>query len=152
MNNFLDQLEPDKLLNTFYLLDATPSADGLYIYLMVVFGLLIVVAAILFFIKFEKYYRKLQRKLIILFLTVGLVGFILIFLRYEQIPYLSSRLLILLLLLLFAVWLLLIIYYYFRILPVEIKEILKKENFEKYLPRRPASPPASPNRGESLGG
>ena len=142
MNNFLNQLEPDKLLKTSYLLDANPTAEGLYLYLMIVFGLLIVMAAVLFFIKFKKYYRKLQRKLIMLFLIVGLTGFILIFLRYEQTPYLSSRWLILLLLLLFAVWLLSIIYYYLLILPGEIKKSLEKENFEKYLPRRQVGLPS----------
>lgn len=134
MMNFLSQIDPKKLLQKDYIFQITPDTDGLYKYLAIIFGLMLVTAVILIFRKPKEIYRKLNSKLITLLLIIGFFGLVLIFFRFEAIPYLSSRLMLLILFLIFLIWGILIIYYRFMILPREIKKKKEKENFEKYLP------------------
>lgn len=114
----------------------SPAAGGLYQYLAIVFGLMIILSVVLFLKKPAEIYRKLYGKVISLFLIVGLIGIALIFFRFEAMPYLGSRLMFLVLIFVFLIWFGLIVYYRLIILPQEIRQKKEKENFEKYLPRR----------------
>lgn len=78
---------------------------------------------------------KLYSKLYKLFLTMGLLGFILLFLSYEQIYLLGSRFWYLIWFIGFLIWLGLIIYHLIVKLPKEKKKFEEKKQFEKYLPR-----------------
>lgn len=139
MLNFLTQIDFSKLSDKDYILQTSPDPTGLYKYLLIIFGLMFVAAFILIFKKPKEVYRKLYSKLIGLLLIVGLSGLALVFFRWQAIPYLNSRLLFVILVFIFLLWLSSIIYYYLLILPKEIKQKQKKENFEKYLPTSKAN-------------
>jgi amino acid transporter len=108
-------------------------------FLIVVFGAILVAALVLKIVAsmkkknppLAKLFRKLQR----LFLTMGLLGFVLLFLSYEQIYLLGSHFWYLLWLIGFLTWLGFIIYYLVVKMPKEKDELEKKKRFEKYLPR-----------------
>ncbi|AKM82472.1 MAG: hypothetical protein UT28_C0001G0679 [Berkelbacteria bacterium GW2011_GWE1_39_12] len=126
-----------KLFRPDYIFSATPPANGLYIYLLIVFGLMIVIAILLAFFKskLEKIYLKLQNRIFNLLLTLGIIGLFFVLFRYEQIPYFGSRLMILLLLLTFLFWGGWIAFYWIFEIPQEKLEARKKQKFIKYLPQ-----------------
>jgi len=134
--NILSQIQPERLFQKSYLLEVTPEAKGLYQYLAIPFGILLILALIfsLRAKRGEEIFQKLNLKIANLLFFTGLAGLALIFFRFEQIPYLGSRLFLLVLLAVFLAWLGLIIWYKFLILPKEIERDEKQKIFEKYLP------------------
>ncbi len=136
MFNFLTQIDLRKLIQKDYLLEITPSTDGFFKYLVIIFGLFITVAVYLIIRKPPEIYKKYFVKLINLFLVTGVVGLMLIFFRWQATPYMGSRVVFLSFLISIFVWLLFILWYRFFIFSKEIQEKIEKENFEKYLPRR----------------
>ena len=67
--------------------------------------------------------------------TMPLVGFVLLFLGYEQIYLLGAHFWFLMWLLGLLVWLGFIVYHMVVKLPKEKSELEQKKKFEKYLPR-----------------
>lgn len=136
MFDFIKNFVPKKLLEPGYIFEVSPSAEGLYRFLAILFGLMILLAFILIIKakKQEEIFKKLYSKIINLLLFSGFFGLVLLFFRFEGIPYLGSRLLMLILFVVAFVWFLLICYYKFRILPREIENFKKQKIFEKYLP------------------
>jgi len=135
--SFFDQIDFKKILDLNWIFEKTPDAQGLYVYLSVLFSLFLVAALILWrrATKTRGTVReKLYGQFFKLFMTTGLIGLALIFLRFEGIAYLGSRLIMFILLGISLIWALMITYYGFFILPKEVKELAKKEEFEKYLP------------------
>lgn len=136
MIDIISQINLSKLLEASYIFEKTPAAKGLYLYLAIVFGLLLVLALILIIQlkKKEKIYKKLHTKIINLLLFTGFLGLVLIFFRWQQIPYLGSRFFMLVLAGVVIIWLGVIYWYRFLILPKEIEKYEKQKIFEKYLP------------------
>lgn len=68
-------------------------------------------------------------------ITCTIFAFVLLFFRWQEIPYLSNRTLVLvdLLIVLFIISLTLI--YYFKKLPQKITTIQEEENYQKYFPK-----------------
>ncbi|MCL5406986.1 MAG: hypothetical protein M1429_00595 [Patescibacteria group bacterium] len=126
----------EKFLTKSYIFEITPTTVGFYKYLAIVFGLFILTALILIVKskRKEEIWKNLYVKIINLLLFGGAFGLILIFFRYEGIPYLGSRLFLLILLLSLTFWTMTIVWYRFKILPYKIKEHQKRKAFEKYLP------------------
>ena len=86
-----------------YLFDMTPpSYSRLTIYLLALFAIMILLVVYVKLMprNLSKIYGKLNPPL----LTVGFVGLIYIFARYESLPYFSSRAFLILLALIFLVW------------------------------------------------
>jgi uncharacterized membrane protein YdcZ (DUF606 family) len=135
---YVDQIDPGKLLDRSYIFEVTPESNSSYLYLALLYGLLIILAVVLGLLSKKKIIpiKKLYRGIQNLFLYTGIIGLILIFFRWQGLPYLGSRLMVILLGLFFIVWLLLIILYRFFTLPKIIIEIQERENFEKYLPQK----------------
>ncbi len=135
--NILHQIDFKKLFNLSYIFESTPASTGLYKYLTILFGLMIIGAVVIFFFnrKDKDNYKKLKNNFFNLFLTTGIIGSVLIFLRFQEVPYLGSRLMLLILLVAFVIWSFFIGYYGFFILPEEIIKRKEKEHFEKYLPK-----------------
>ncbi len=75
------------------------------------------------------------RKLFRLFLTMGLVGFVILFFFYEGVMILGARFWFLFWLIGIITWFVYIIVYSIRKLPKIKKEIEEKKKFEKYLPK-----------------
>lgn len=133
-------LDPKKFLDEAYIFQKTPPPNSDYLYLLILFGSLIILALIAWFVyghrkKIVPIYSKMQTKVFNLFFYTGLAGMALIFFRFEEIPYLGSRFFMLLSGVAFIIWTSSIIYYFSKILPKEIERFHEKKNFEKYLPR-----------------
>lgn len=136
--SIFNQINLAKIIDPNLVFEASPSSEGLYLYSLIIYGLLLVAAIILGVISRrdrQSIYRKLWRQLIYLLLFTGLVGPVLVFLRWQSIPYIGSRLMVLVLWIITVAWLAQIITYKIWVLPKEIKKIKEKEKFEKYLPR-----------------
>lgn len=78
---------------------------------------------------------KLLKKISKMFSTMALVGFVLLFLSYEQIYILGSHFWFLAWLLGLLVWAAFILLYTLRKMPREKEEFAKRQKFLKYLPR-----------------
>lgn len=138
MNIFFNQIQISKLFNADYILDTTPKSSGLYQYIVIVFGLLLLMALFLwfFFRKSQKLTKEFVKKIITLFITTAILGLIFIFFRIQEISYLSSRLMLLVLIIMFVVWSGFILYFRLVTMPGKIKIIKEQENFNRYLPKK----------------
>ena len=148
---FLSQINLAKLFQADYIFESYPAATGLYLYFSIIFGILIGLAIIFFFIirRKNKTYHKLQKRAFIFFTIIGLIGLLLTFFRFEQIPYLDSRFMFLCLGVTFVLWGAWIGFYIIFTLPQEKKEISKKQKFIKYLPRHKGGLPSKAAKGNT---
>lgn len=123
-----------EIFSTQYLFNATPSTDNKFMnYQMIVFGLLIVVSII--YLLMKKMDVKIRYRHFYCFLTVGVLGFVYVFARYESLPWLGSRLFLALDLLMLIVWSTINTVWLYKFTKVlEDKKILA-DRYEKYLPK-----------------
>ena len=130
------QISLSKFLNSSYIFEVSPETDGLYKYTAIIFVAFIVVAILISakLKKQSKIYKKLNLRLMNLFMLTGIVGLGLIFFRFEGIPYLGSRFFMLVLLGVFILYLGSIYLYKLKVLPREIEKDAKQKVFERYLP------------------
>ena len=151
MRNFLSQINLAKLFQADYIFELSPAATGLYLYLLIIFGILIGLAVIFFFIlrRKNKIYNKLQKRAFIFFTVIGIIGLLLTFFRFEQIPYLGGRLMFLCLTITFLLWGAWIGFYIIFTLPKEKKDLSKKQKFIKYLPRHKGGLPNKAAKGNT---
>lgn len=136
--SILNQINLSKIFDPNLVFEATPAPGGLYLLSLIIYGLLIISAIILGVISRrnpQSIYKKLWRQFIYLMLFTGLLGPVLVFFRWQSIPYLGSRLMVLILWIIAIAWLTQIIIYRIWLLPKEIQKIKEKEKFEKYLPK-----------------
>ena len=135
--NLLSLIDFRKLVDATWIFEKTPSVQGIYLYLAIVFGLCVVAAIVigLLYKRQNKVYRKVYSMVYSLLLTVGLIGLFLVLMRYQSISYLGSRFLIYVLFLVVLMWVNQILVYRYVDLPKEIKKKQERERFEKYLPK-----------------
>lgn len=132
-----------KLSDISYLIEPTPSAEfaSKKIWL-IIFGLIILSAVLIwltahYLIKNSKLIRKfLETKVFYLFLTLGMVGLVLILFRMAGAAYLSMRLLVLILFASILGWAIYLMFYLIVSLPKEYREEIDQKRREKYLPKR----------------
>lgn len=138
MKNFFSQIQLSKFFDKQYIFQDGQNPEGLYRYSTILFGLMIILALIIkLFIKSKnEVYQKFKNKLLYLFFTVGLVGLLWVFCRYEGIGFLGSRIIILLLAICLILWSLYIVWFWKIILPKETKKMIEQERFQKYLPKK----------------
>lgn len=79
-------------------------------------------------------YKKFYQKISSFLFTFSIVGLILLFFRYQLIPFLGMRGWTLIWWAVSIVWLVFVLKYLFVDLPKKRQEQLLKEEFEKYLP------------------
>lgn len=118
--------------------EITPAPTGNYLYTAILFGL-VIIAAILLHILFKKQSKNSQKvwgRLIPLLWFTGITELFLIFFRWQSIPYLGSRFLMLMMFSVAVLWLAQILWFKFVELPQELSIKKKKQEFEKYLPRK----------------
>jgi len=130
-----------KLLDWRFWFALKPSALGEKTVLILAIGFLAMVAVAILF-KFLARARKknppqvkLLKKLSRMFSTMALVGFVLLFLSYEQIYLLGGHFWFLVWLLGLLVWAVFILIYAVRKMPREKEELARRQRFLKYLPR-----------------
>jgi len=136
--SFFDQLDIKKIFDPARIFESTPNPEGLYQYLSIVFGLLLVIALIIIFLtrKQKQIFKNYFNRIVNILLFAGLTGLILVFCRWQGIPYLGSRLMMYVLLLILIIWGSYTIWYRLVFLPKKITELKAKERFEKYLPKK----------------
>ncbi len=123
------------------LFDPAPGSEfKFYTHLLIIFGIMIVlaIAVFIFVTKFKKnnpIQIKLGRKIYYCFLVCGSIGYILLFFRYQNVRFLSSRFLLLILFSIFIIWLGLILFYFLRRYPKELVEFQDFVRKVKYMPK-----------------
>lgn len=135
--NLLSVIDFKKLVDMTWIFEKTPSVQGMYLYLAIVFGLCVIAAIIigLLYAKQNKVFRKVYSMVYNLLLTVGLIGLFLVLMRYQSISYLGSRFLLYVLALVVIMWVNQVLVYRYLELPKEIQRKLEREKFERYLPK-----------------
>ena len=118
-----------------YLFDPTPPSESrLYLYLIVFFGVLILLALLNIFSKSLD--KKIRKKQIYCYLTTGTLGLIYLFGRHEELSWIGSRLTLSIILLGFFIWITYITVFSIRYLPKKNTNEKAQKRFEKYLPKR----------------
>lgn len=118
-----------------------PSALGERTVMILAVGFAVLLALAIFLKIFSKTKKqnpplvKLLRKLQKMLSVMAFVGFVLLFLSYEQIYLLGAHFWFLAWLLGLIVWMVFIVLYAFRKMPAEKSELEKKQKFLKYLSR-----------------
>jgi len=119
--------------STSYLLETPPAYSRLTVYLLVFF--LITLLTVIYIKLMPKDLARIYGRLNPPFMITGFLGLIYLFVRYEELPYFSTRGFLLFILVLFAIWSGLIIWG----IPKMIKELNKNQKTEdtyiKYLPK-----------------
>lgn len=80
--------------------------------------------------------KKLLFKIESMLLTMGFSGLVWTFFAYESLPILSSRLWMVLWMIGLVFWIYAILHYALVEMPPRIEGIVKKEKFEKYIPKK----------------
>jgi len=130
-----------KFFTPSYLFDLRPAVSDLaLIEMAVIFGGLILLAiALVINSRFKTYEKALTRtiELVVAWAsTMGVMGLLLVFARYEQAYFISGRFWLLVWTLLALVWLGIIVRHYFRLVPKAHTQHLRYEEFHKYLPKK----------------
>ncbi len=117
--------------------EITPSGTGKYLYLGILFSLGLITACVIWFFNhlIKKDWQNLYAKITGLLATISIIGLVLIALRYQQVPYLGSRLLMDILGLITVFWIIDIVRYRYVTIPEELGKRQKKAEFTKYLPK-----------------
>ncbi|MCL5410413.1 MAG: hypothetical protein M1324_00980 [Patescibacteria group bacterium] len=119
-----------------YLLNPnTPGESRLYIPLIILFGTLIIFAVISKLVRNPEV-RQISGKYFVSFLTIGILGLFYLFFRYEELPYLGSRLFLLLILLALFVWITVNSIWAIMFIPKYREQKKKEERYKRYLPKK----------------
>lgn len=125
-----------KLFDLKYIFDSNPGFNFKFtIPALIIFGLMMAAAIILSWRIKQKRLEKVKIGLIRLLATTGVFGLLLLFFRNQGIMFFSTRILWIILFLVFLFWLVRISWYILRVMPKEVRQEQKKNEFEKYLPR-----------------
>jgi len=123
-----------------YLFNLNPGHQFAYLLpLSIIFGFFLVGGAILVFLArrlSNVVYKKFLSRVYNLLFTIGFVGFLLIFFRYENIYFLSARFWLIVLFITGAIWAIIIFYYGIKKLPQEVQRYQEMLRKEKYLPKQ----------------
>jgi len=117
-----------------YLFDPNPTVTSkLYLPLLIIFGLMIVLATIIYLQKGEA--KKIVGRFIVPFLSTGVLGLVYLFARYESLIYLSSRFFLLLIVTTFVVWDIILLVKTVRFVPQHLNSKKVEDRYKKYLPK-----------------
>lgn len=134
-------LDLTKLLNSRYLFARRPEPNSELLFTFaILFGLILISSGLLWLYfsrreRYEPFLMRLRIRLVRWSFTTGFVGLLLIFFRWQGIPYLSSRFFLLLWLVISTVWFLTLITYLLKKFPGERTITQSHQLREKYLPR-----------------
>jgi len=128
-----------KFIQPAYLFDFRPYTSLQTIKTMMIFFGLITVSGIIVKIfqrsgKLEKFQQKLLEKKASLLITMGLLGILLTWTRYERVQILSARFWLIIWLIVLIIWLCSIIKYRLKVVPIAKKRSEENKLVKKYLP------------------
>lgn len=133
-------MDPLKLFSLKYLFDETPGQDFRYFWVLLVFFLLLIV----FGQYFRKHIKGSPHKKILKQLfpnvankltTFAIFGYIFLFFRYENIPYLAMRFWLIALIIWALYYLGSVAHKFFKVLPEKVAKKAEKKVVDKYLPK-----------------
>lgn len=131
-----------KLLNIKYIFVNNPAPFHFFErgIVMAVCGLLVLAAAVAWFWQRDKTRNLISRKIASKFfnygIVVGLLGWLLFFIREQGVYFFSRRFWFLFLFISALVWLFYLLKYILKKAPAERQGLKEKEEFERYLPRK----------------
>lgn len=118
-----------------YLFDPVPTSENSYLwYQLAFFSLLLIIGIIITLSK--KIDKKIKSRQLYCYLTCGILGLVYLFSRYEQLPWLGSRLFLAVVLLVLLVWITIITVWMTRYTKTLDKEKILSERYKKYLPKK----------------
>lgn len=127
--------------NAKYLFDTTPQADNGIVIFFIILSCLLVILAIASVLLLAKKatslppYGILKDKIFSTFLTMGIIGFLLTFVYWQEIPYLSLPFILLIFVIVIIGQIVYIILFYRKILQTDMKDYQQQISYEKYLPK-----------------
>ncbi len=120
-------------------LNPGPLSDKFQLFLTWFFGGVLVLAVVFRFLvasqKKNLLLVRVWRRFFKLSLTMGLIGFVLLFFFYEGLPVFGARFWFLVWLVVLLIWSVVILVNLLIKLPRERRELAEKKRFEKYLPK-----------------
>lgn len=117
-----------------YLLNPVPpQTSKLYVFLLIFFSLLIILAIVSRFGGKEN--KKLYGRYFYEFLTCGSVGLVYLFARYEGLPWLGSRIFLVIIFSSLFIWTMINVIWVIRFIPTYVKNKASEERYLEYLPK-----------------
>ena len=105
-----------------------------------VFGLLIIIAIIAVIWSHKKQIDRVTKKVTLksstFAFTLGLIGWVLFFLRQARVYFFSRRFFFLFWLIATIIWLVYLLKYIFKKAPAQRQTLTERQEFEKYLPKK----------------
>lgn len=124
----------------WWFISPSPYSSELKIYLSIFLSLVIlsIICYIIFARKAKSVppYLNLRSLIFGWLLGLGLTGLFLVFLAWQAIPYLSSRILVILIFLSTVIWFIYLLFYLRLTFYEQIKRFHEEENYKKYLPKK----------------
>ncbi|PIU24176.1 hypothetical protein COT12_02495 [Candidatus Berkelbacteria bacterium CG08_land_8_20_14_0_20_39_8] len=121
-------------ITTDYLFSyAAPQNQRLFLTAVGIFLLFIIISIFLGYNR--SIHKGLRSRLFNFFLTIGILGVIVLFFRFESIPYVGSRIVIFALIVVAIIWYFAITIYSFGKMQVEIRAIKNHQRYVQYLPK-----------------
>jgi hypothetical protein len=118
-----------------YLFDPLPTQESrLYIPLIIIFSIMIVASLLMLVSKSLD--KNIKSRNFYTFLIPGIFGLIYIFCRYEQLPWLGSRLALAIIIFAFIIWSLINFIWMIRYLPAVKQKQILEDRYLKYLPKK----------------
>ncbi len=129
-----------KLVSPSYLFEVTPGQSFRFFWVCFVFFLLLIAIGqyLRTLIKKSPHKKELKRLLPSVTTRLGwtaFAGFVFLFFRYENFPYLAMRIFLIVIILVSLYQIGRIIYIYNKILPCEICKKCEKDDMKKYMPK-----------------
>lgn len=128
-----------KLIQPSYILDSQPRQFQFLLPAVIIFGAAVIASILIWiFLKTSKapYKEKIKSAISNWLLWLGISGLILVFFRWQEIPYLSARILFEILFLVFLIWLGFILKYLIFNYKKDKDNFAERMRFEKYLPKK----------------
>lgn len=127
-----------KIFSFSYLFKLVPPAKFQYYWILLIFFLTIFICSLILNKKIRKNFilKKLLKKKLNHLKILGIIGLILLFCRYTQIPYLSMRAGLLIIILAIIYVIARSIYVYQKEYPHHVQHFIDKKEKNKYLPQQ----------------
>lgn len=126
-------------LERFFHLQPAISLTTVY-FLLEVFGVLFLLAILIKIIqitsKQDSFFKNLLQKYFVMLSTMSVIGFILVWFRYERAYFLSARFWLLVWFIGLVIWLYFILKYQIKTIPQARQQLQKTKEFNKYLPKK----------------
>lgn len=134
-------MSPSKLFSLSYLFDRFPGSAFLYMIPCIILFLVLIVGSFYLESWIRRHPLRPSLKLTLPHVggrlrAFGIIGFVLLWIRYENLPFLSMRALLLLFFLSFLAYIAMCVYRFNVVLPKKIEENKRLNKLKSYLPKK----------------